>query len=157
MKTNQKTKVFFFIFFGFLFVCNTSMAQTPGSYQQSTVPYANQNVVQQGKNDFLVVMAAGAAGAVLGLSTLSFVDQPKEHWDNVLTGGALGIIAGVLYVAYRQANVPGTFEEQPHQIQTPDERTYTFQYNSLRDQWSNAIISKNSENNALSFQLTKSF
>ena len=53
--------------------------------------------------DLYVVLGAGAAGAVLGLSTLSFVDQPTKKFKNVSMGAALGIIAGVGIVVYNQA------------------------------------------------------
>ena len=61
-------------------------------------------LVSDTKNDLLVVVGGGLAGAVLGLSTLSFVEEPKEHTRNILVGASLGIIAGVGYVAFSQAN-----------------------------------------------------
>ena len=60
-------------------------------------------LVNDTKNDFLVVVGGGLAGAILGLSTLSFVEEPKEHTRNILVGASLGIIAGVGYVAFSQA------------------------------------------------------
>ncbi len=97
--------------------------------------YQNQqyqpNLVDQSKNDFMIVLAAGGAGAVLGLSTLSFVSEPDDHYDNILTGGAIGIIAGVLYVAYRQANTPPAFQGPQHQVQPVDGRTYSFRYKDI--------------------------
>ena len=76
----------------------------------ATVPslFAQENeldgLVSDTKNDLLVVVGGGLAGAVLGLSTLSFVEEPKEHTRNILVGASLGIIAGVGYVAFSQAN-----------------------------------------------------
>ena len=43
------------------------------------------------------------AGAVLGLSTLSFVEEPKDHTRNIIVGASIGIIFGVGYVAFSQA------------------------------------------------------
>ena len=60
-------------------------------------------LVNDTKNDFLVVVGGGLAGAILGLSTLSFVEEPKEHTRNILVGASIGIIAGVGYVAFSQA------------------------------------------------------
>ena len=60
--------------------------------------------VNDTKTDLLIVVAGGLAGAVLGLSTLSFVEEPKEHTRNILVGASLGIILGVGYVAFNQAN-----------------------------------------------------
>jgi hypothetical protein len=53
--------------------------------------------------DMYVVLGAGAAGAVLGLSTLSFVDEPTKSFRNVSMGAAIGIIMGVGIVVYNQA------------------------------------------------------
>jgi hypothetical protein len=43
-------------------------------------------------------MFAGLAGAVLGLSTLSFYGEPQEHIGNIWTGLALGALGGAGYV-----------------------------------------------------------
>ncbi|MBD65670.1 MAG: hypothetical protein CME62_10720 [Halobacteriovoraceae bacterium] len=71
--------------------------------------YAQNNedldgLVKDTKSDLMMVIAGGLAGAVLGLSTLSFVEEPKEHTRNIVVGASLGIIAGVAYVAFSQAN-----------------------------------------------------
>jgi hypothetical protein len=60
-------------------------------------------IVDESKNDLMVVIGGGIAGAVLGLSTLSFYDEPKKHTKNIVMGASLGIIAGVIFVAYNQA------------------------------------------------------
>jgi hypothetical protein len=54
--------------------------------------------------DALTVVAMGTVGAILGLSTLSFVEEPKEHLKNIVVGGAVGIIIGVGVVAWGQAS-----------------------------------------------------
>ena len=64
----------------------------------------NQALLKDSLRDMKTVLTVGAVGAVLGLSTLSFVDEPKDNLRNVLIGGALGIILGVGIVAYTQAN-----------------------------------------------------
>lgn len=79
----------------------------------SLIMMARPTFAQSSKNDLVdssirdisTVMMTGAGGAVLGLSTLSFVDEPKDHLRNILVGGAIGIIVGVGVVAYNQANV----------------------------------------------------
>jgi len=59
--------------------------------------------VDESIGDISTVMAMGAGGAILGLSTLSFVEEPKDHLKNIVVGGSLGIIVGVAIVAWRQA------------------------------------------------------
>ncbi len=61
------------------------------------------DIIKNTQNDILLVAAAGGAGAVLGLSTLSFYDKASQHISNVWTGAAIGIIAGVIFVAYSSA------------------------------------------------------
>jgi hypothetical protein len=62
------------------------------------------DVFEQSMSDIITVSALGGVGAILGLSTLSFVDEPKDHLKNIVVGGALGIIIGVGVVAFSQAN-----------------------------------------------------
>lgn len=64
----------------------------------------SEDIIGDSIKDITTVAVMGATGAVLGLSTLSFVEEPKDHLKNILIGGALGIIIGVGFVAYNQAN-----------------------------------------------------
>jgi hypothetical protein len=61
------------------------------------------DIIKNTQNDIMLVAVGGAGGAVLGLSTLSFVEKPSKHVSNIWTGAALGIIAGVIFVAYNSA------------------------------------------------------
>jgi hypothetical protein len=63
----------------------------------------DNDIIKSTQNDIILVGAAGAGGAILGLSTLSFVDKPSKHISNIWTGAALGVIAGVIFVAYNSA------------------------------------------------------
>ena len=53
--------------------------------------------------DLSLVLGAGAVGAILGLSTLSFVEEPKDHFKNISIGGAIGIVIGVAIAVSGQA------------------------------------------------------
>lgn len=64
---------------------------------------AEDDFMKNTQNDLIIIAGAGGAGAILGLSTLSFVDKPSEHLSNIWTGAALGVIAGVIFVAYNSA------------------------------------------------------
>lgn len=61
-------------------------------------------IIDESLQDLNVVVGAGVAGAVLGLSTLSFVEKPADHLKNVIVGGALGVIIGVAVVSVSQAS-----------------------------------------------------
>jgi len=63
-----------------------------------------EELVDDTKSDLLAVVGGGLAGAILGLSTLSFVEEPKDHTKNIIVGAAIGIIAGVGFVAFSQAS-----------------------------------------------------
>ena len=54
--------------------------------------------------DLSLVLGAGVAGAVIGLSTLSFVDKPNDHLKNISIGGAIGIVLGVGIAIANQAS-----------------------------------------------------
>lgn len=64
---------------------------------------SSTSVLDESLGDLTLVLGAGAFGAVLGLSTLSFVETPKDHLNNVAIGGALGVVLGVGYVVFSQA------------------------------------------------------
>lgn len=91
-------------------------------------------LVNKSKSDLLIVAGGGLAGAILGLSTLSFVDEPKKHTKNILTGASIGIIAGVIFVGYTQATE--TKESVYSSINSKDFDT------SSRDSWHNEELSK---------------
>jgi hypothetical protein len=63
----------------------------------------NEDFVKSTQQDILLVGAMGAGGAILGLSTLSIYDTPSKHISNIWTGAAIGVIAGVIFVAYNSA------------------------------------------------------
>jgi hypothetical protein len=68
-----------------------------------------------------MVGAAGVGGAIIGLSTLSFYEQPSDHVANIWTGAAIGVIAGVIWVAYSSA--ASNSEHLTSQISSPDFKT----------------------------------
>jgi hypothetical protein len=66
-------------------------------------PMTDENIVDDSLRDISMVLGIGAVGAILGLSTLSFVDNPSSHLKNVAVGGAIGIVIGVGVVVFSQA------------------------------------------------------
>ena len=55
------------------------------------------------------IVFSGLAGAVLGLSTLSFYGRPQDKLNNIGVGFAIGVIGGTLYSTYRAAAAPRDF------------------------------------------------
>ncbi|PIS10128.1 MAG: hypothetical protein COT73_11040 [Bdellovibrio sp. CG10_big_fil_rev_8_21_14_0_10_47_8] len=79
------------------------------------------------------VMFAGLAGAVLGLSTLSFYGEPQEHIGNIWTGLAIGTIAGSVYVFSQKSRSFADQEIQqwpqnPHQIKKQNRPLWAYQW-----------------------------
>lgn len=78
------------------------------------------------------IVFAGLAGAVLGLSTLSFYGRPQDRLNNIAIGAAFGIIGGTMFSTYKAAAEPREFYglENPHDMrprQTPA-LAYAFEF-----------------------------
>lgn len=71
--------------------------------QNSLAQEENESFFDDSLKDIAIVGGLGAGGAILGLSTLSFAEEPSEHLKNIVVGAAIGIIVGVAVVAYTQA------------------------------------------------------
>jgi hypothetical protein len=78
------------------------------------------NLVDESIQDLAIVMGAGAVGAVLGLSTLSFAETPKDHLKNVAIGGAIGVVIGVGLVVFGQANKSSAEIGEVNKILSPE-------------------------------------
>ena len=78
-----------------------------GSLTQSRAQQGagGDDIFAKSMQDVWIVIGTTAGGAILGLSTLSFVDEPSEHLKNIVVGGAIGVILGVGVVAFKQASV----------------------------------------------------
>ena len=98
------------IFFRYLLVIaifSTSLA-VPQAYSQPAggLTREEKSELTGTRKQLATIVFAGLAGAILGLSTLSFYGRPQEHLDNIAIGGALGIIAGTIYSTYKVAKSP---------------------------------------------------
>lgn len=73
------------------------------SFSPCVFAQEESGILKESISDLATVAGIGLGGAVLGLSTLSFTEEPRDHLKNILVGGAIGIIAGVGIVAWQQA------------------------------------------------------
>ena len=55
------------------------------------------------------IVYMGLAGAVLGLSTLSFYGRPQDKLTNIPIGFGVGVIIGTVYMTYQAATNPDEF------------------------------------------------
>lgn len=117
--------------------------------------FAQEDIVQDSIKDITTVLVMGAGGAVLGLSTLSFTETPKDHLRNILVGGALGIIVGVGYVAYKQASVGQEVIRGAHTVDPNKDLDFsTYARNSWHQQTHSALISTPEAETTLSYTFT---
>lgn len=58
------------------------------------------------RRQMATIIFSGLAGAILGLSTLSFYGRPQDKLSNIAIGFALGIIAGATFTTYKAATQP---------------------------------------------------
>lgn len=61
------------------------------------------------RKQLTIILFSGIAGAILGLSTLSFYGRPQDKLNNIAYGFAIGIIVGAGYSAYAVTTAPKDF------------------------------------------------
>lgn len=81
-------------------------------------PNKNSNDMTAGPRKHMsTIVLGGVAGAILGLSTLSFYGRPQDKLSMVPMGAAVGIIIGTMYTTFKAATEPRDFyslrEAQP--------------------------------------------
>ena len=65
------------------------------------------------KKQIATIVYMGLAGAVLGLSTLSFYGRPQDHQSNIAIGFGVGVVVGTIYMTYNAATNPSDFYSGP--------------------------------------------
>lgn len=70
---------------------------------------AGQSTTTGPRKHLTTIVMAGLAGAILGLSTLSFYGRPQDKLSNIAGGFAIGIIIGAGYSTYKAATEPKDF------------------------------------------------
>lgn len=66
------------------------------------------------------IVYMGLAGAVLGLSTLSFYGRPQDHLTNIPIGFGVGVIIGTVYMTYQAATNPDEFYRESRYEYVPE-------------------------------------
>jgi uncharacterized membrane protein len=86
----------------FLFTVLSPQAVAQGAKTKSNAPGGPSRHLS-------VIVFAGVAGAVLGLSTLSFYGRPQDKLTHIAIGAAIGIIGGAIYTTFKAATDPKDF------------------------------------------------
>jgi len=82
------------------------LTAAPAAYAQQP----GQSTVTAGPRRQLAnIVFAGLAGAVLGLSTLSFYGRPQDRLANIPVGFAVGAICGTMFTTYKAVADPREF------------------------------------------------
>lgn len=76
----------------------------PMTLHAQDAPAGGDALLEESLGDVYLVIGTTAAGAILGLSTLSFEEEPKDRLNNIVIGAAIGVILGVGIVAYKAAS-----------------------------------------------------
>ncbi|MCB0419653.1 MAG: hypothetical protein KDD61_01565 [Bdellovibrionales bacterium] len=89
-----------------MFILSLTLA-FPAVAQQPEDAMAQSNGGLSGpRKQLSIIIFSGLAGAVLGLSTLSFYGRPQEKLSNIAIGAAIGIIGGATFTTYKAATNP---------------------------------------------------
>lgn len=117
--------------------------------------FAQNDIVQDSIKDITTVLVMGAGGAVLGLSTLSFTETPKDHLRNILVGGAIGVIAGVGYVAFKQATVGSNVIKESAMLRLEEDKKFsTYARNSWHQEIQSSLQSGPEAETSLMYSFT---
>jgi hypothetical protein len=91
-------------------VLSLSLALTaPVAFAAPSKDPASTSKTNGPRRHLTTIVMAGLAGAILGLSTLSFYGRPQDRLSNVPVGFAIGVIIGATYTTYKAAAEPKDF------------------------------------------------
>lgn len=127
-----------FVSIAALVLCLTVCFQSVGALAQAPNSGAqNQTSQLTGtRKQLATIIFAGLAGAILGLSTLSFYGKPQDKLDNIAVGAAFGIIGGAIYTTYQVATAPyDIYNSGINQTATDQLYAQNLQAPKLRLQW----------------------
>jgi uncharacterized membrane protein YebE (DUF533 family) len=79
---------------------------SPQTFAQKSTDGSTKSELTGTRKQVATIIFSGLAGALLGLSTLSFYGRPQEHLKNIGIGAAVGIISGTVYTTYKAATAP---------------------------------------------------
>lgn len=85
------------------FISLTLVCVTPQVMAAGKNDKAGETTTQGAKKRLSTIVFAGLAGAILGLSTLSFYGRPQDKLNNIAVGAAVGIIGGAIYSTFKAA------------------------------------------------------
>ena len=107
-----------------LILCALMMIPTVNAFgQDQSQSQDNQpNVIEKygPRRQISTIVYCGLAGAVLGLSTLSFYGRPQDKLTNIPIGFGIGVVIGTIYMTYQAAANPDEFYRDARYEYKPD-------------------------------------
>lgn len=101
-------------------VLSLQFVTTPAYSQAEDVPQPSGT-----RKQMATIVFSGLAGAVLGLSTLSFYGRPQDRLSNIAIGFAIGIITGAVLVTYGATTNPDEFYGRELSYFSPDDQIFS--------------------------------
>lgn len=103
-----------------ILICVTLVFSTQFSFAQDEAESATVVEKYGPRRQISTIVYMGLAGAVLGLSTLSFYGRPQDHLTNIPIGFGVGVIVGTIYMTYQAATNPNEFYREADSHYEPD-------------------------------------
>jgi hypothetical protein len=92
-----------------VFVLSLALALPAQAQGQPLANGQTESSMSGPRKQLATIIFAGLAGAILGLSTLSFYGRPQDYLSNIAIGFAVGVIVGTSYTTYQAATRPHEF------------------------------------------------
>ncbi len=93
-------------FLALILSLNFVLCAAPNNSWAQAQNEASSSELSGTRKQIATIIFAGLAGAILGLSSLSFYGRPQEKLSNIAVGFAIGIIGGVVVTTYNVARSP---------------------------------------------------
>lgn len=87
-------------------ILSLTLASSPTLAQSDALTNAEKAELTGTRKQLATIIFSGLAGAILGLSTLSFYGRPQEKLGNIAVGFAVGVIGGAIFTTYQTATKP---------------------------------------------------
>ena len=87
-------------------ILTSTFAISPYVHAETNPGSTNSAEISGTRKQIATIIFAGLAGAILGLSTLSFYGRPQDKLSNIAVGFAIGVIGGTAYTTYQAASAP---------------------------------------------------
>jgi hypothetical protein len=115
-------------------LCVISLATSEGAWAQAH-DSKTTGALGAPRQQVATIIFSGLAGAILGLSTLSFYGRPQDRLANIGVGAAVGVITGAIYTTYQAASKPRKNEGEDLGLQERNPMPQVPVWNVVHYEW----------------------